>query len=107
MNEEIMNNVTEETANQETIPAETDEVTVGSLLVSGAVLVGTFFATGFATFAGAAIANNLFLDKEAKLKREIRKEARKAKRAEKKARKAKKPVIVDEEITIEADTVEE
>lgn len=103
MNEEIMNNVTEETANQETIPAETETASAGAVLGTCAVLIGTMFTAGFAWMAGCFAGERVFSE-ESLAKRKARKEARKAK---KKARKAKKPVIVDEEITIEADTVEE
>lgn len=106
MNEEIMNNVTEETANQETIPAETEGTSAGAVLGTCAVLIGTMFTAGFTYMMGCAVGERMFSE-ESMAKRQARKEARKAKREARKAQKQKKPVIVDEEITIEADTVEE
>lgn len=113
MNEEIMNDVTmEETANQETAPAETEEISTGSsacaALAGLAVIAGSMFLTTFSAMAGAGVGYKLFLDEEAKAERKARREERReARKAKREARKAKKPVIVDEEITIEADTVEE
>ena len=111
MNEETMNNVTTVETTQETIPAETEQATVGSVFKGLLCVAGTCFLAGFSAMAGLGIGKDLFCDEEKKKERKANKAARKANRKLKKAlKKAKKHPVTDvqaDDVNVETEPVEE